>query len=63
MHFTNNPLISAQMKRNQLRNRFIKNIPEFNKNAYNAYKVYLFLRKTKKAYCANLDEKGVIDNK
>ena len=53
------------MKRSRLRNKYIKNNNEENRNLYAKQRNYCvsLLRKTKKAYYENLDEKKVSDNK
>ena len=65
MPFMSKPLKSAQMKRSQLRIRYLKHKSEFNKNVYNKQWNYCLslLRKTQKVYYANLDEQDVIDDK
>ena len=53
------------MKRTRLRNRFLKDMSDSNRVAYNTqrnYCVYL-IRKAKKSYYSNLDHKKIVDNK
>ena len=53
------------MKRTRLRNKFLKNKNDYNKKEFSKqrnYCVYL-VRKSKKLYYSNLDEKNVTDNK
>ena len=58
----NKPLARAHMKRSRLRNRLLKYRSEVHFIKQRNYCVSL-LRKTKKQYCANLNEKDVADNK
>ena len=65
MPFMNKNLVNAHRKQTRLRNTFLKNITEPNRVSYNKQRNFCvsFLRKTKKAYYGNLNEKDVIDNK
>ena len=53
------------MTRSKLRNEFLNNKSEENRTPYVKQRNHcvLFLRKTKKMYYSNLDEKNVTDNK
>ena len=61
----NKPLARAHIKRSRLPNRFSKNRSEANRTNYIKQCNYCvsLLRKNKKQYYANLNEKGVADNK
>ena len=65
MSFMNKPLAQAHMKRNCLRNRFLKNRSEVNRTNYIKQRNYCvsLQRKTKKQCYANLNQKDVADNK
>ena len=65
MTFTNKSLSRAFMRRSQLRNKYLKKRSETNRLAYaKQHNFYVsLLRKTKKDYCANLNEKDIADNK
>ena len=60
----NKPLARAHMKRSRLQNRFLRNRSEVNKINYIKQRNYCvsLLRKTKKQYYANLNEKYVAYN-
>ena len=53
------------MKRSRLRNNFLKNKTEQNKTLYTKQRNYCvsLLKKSKKKYFANLNEKIILDNK
>ena len=53
------------MKRSRLRNNFLKNKTEQNKTLYTKQRNYCvsLLKKSKKKYFANLNEKDILDNK
>ena len=53
------------MQRTKLRNKFLKDSTENNKISYTKQRNWcvLLLRKEKKEYFANLNEKDIIDNK
>ena len=61
----NKSLARAHMKRNRLRNLYLKKKTETTKLVYIKQRNYCvsLLRKTKKDHYANLDEKDVADNK
>ena len=65
MPFINKNLVNAHGKRTRLRNKFLKNRIETNTVCYNKQRNFCvnLLRKTKKDYYGNLNEKDVIDNK
>ena len=65
MPFMNKNLVNAHRKRTRLRNKFLKNRTESNRVSYNKQRNFCvsLLRKTKKDYYGNLNEKDVIDNK
>ena len=53
------------MKRTRLRNRFLKDMSDSNRVAYNTQRNYCvsLIRKAKKSYYSNLDHKKIVDNK
>ena len=61
----NKNLVNAHRKRTRLRNKFLKNRTESNRVSYNKQRNFCvsLLRKAKKDYYGNLNEKDVIDNK
>ena len=61
----NKNLVNAHRKRTRLRNKFLKNRTESKRVYYNKQRNFCvcLLRKTKKDYNGNLNEKDVIDNK
>ena len=63
--FMNKTLSKAIMLRTNLRNRFLKNRSNENKTNYVKQRNHcvFLLRKTKKEYYSNLDEKKICDNK
>ena len=63
--FMNKELSRANMKRSMLRNKFLREKSEENRVAYCKQRNYCvsLLRKTKKSYYGNLDEKKVCDNR
>ena len=63
--FMNKNLVNAHRKRTRLRNKFLKNRTESNRVSHNKQQNFCVtvLRKTKRDYYGNLDEKDVIDNK
>ena len=63
--FMNREILRAIMKRTRLRNKFIKAKTAENKFAYNKQRNYCvsLLRKSKKSYFENLDEKKITDSK
>ena len=65
MPFINKNVVNAHRKRTRLRNKFLKNRTESNRVSYNKQRNFCvsLLRKTKKDYYGNLNEKDVIDNK
>ena len=65
MPFMNKNLVNAHRKRTRLRNKFLKNRTESNRVSYNKQRNFCvsLLRKAKKDYYGNLNEKDVIDNK
>ena len=65
MTFKNKSLSRAFMGRSQLRNKYLKKRSETNRLAYAKQRNFCvsLLRKTKKDYCANLNEKDIADNK
>ena len=65
MSFMNKGLVNGHRKRTYLRNKFLKNRKETNKVCYNKQRNFCvnLLRKTKKDYYRNLNEKDVVDNK
>ena len=65
MPFINKTLSKEIMKRTKLRNKFLKDRAEENRNKYASQRNYcvLLLKKTKKEYFGNLNEKNVCDNK
>ena len=56
-------LVNAHRKRTRLRNRFLENRTEVNRVCYNKQSNFFvnLLRKTKKDYCGNSNEKDLID--
>ena len=64
MSFLTKDLSKALMTRSRLRNKFLNHKPEENRTLYVKQRNYCvsLLRKTKKMYYPNLDEKNVIDN-
>ena len=65
MPFMNKSLSRAFMRRSQLRNKYLKKRSETNILAYAKQRNFCvsLLRKTKKEYYANLNEKDIADNK
>ena len=65
MPFINKNLVNAHRKRNRLRNKFLKNRTKSNRVSYNKQRNFCvsLLRKAKKDYYGNLNEKDAIDNK
>ena len=65
MPFITKDLSKAIMKRSRLRNNFLKNKTEQNKTLYTKQRNYCvsLLKKSKKKYFANLNEKDILDNK
>ena len=63
--FINKEIQRAVMVRSKLRKTFLKSRPKSSKKAYNKQrnKCLSLLRKTKKAYCSNLNVKDIVDNK
>ena len=63
--FITKDLSKAIMKRSRLRNNFLKNRTEQNKTLYTKQRNYCvsLLKKSKKKYFANLNEKIILDNK
>ena len=61
----NNTLSKEIMKRTRLRNKFLKNRNDYNKREFSKQRNYCvpYVRKSKKLYYSNLDEKKVTDNK
>ena len=53
------------MKRTRLRKKFLKNRNDYNKREFSKQRNYCvpYVRKSKKLYYSNLDEKKVTDNK
>ena len=53
------------MKPVRLRNRFLKDMSDSNRVAYNTQRNYRvsLVRKAKKSYCSNFDHKKIVDNK
>ena len=65
MPFMNKELSKAIMDRTRYRNRFLKNRTEINRKKYSKQRNYCvsLLRKTKRAYYSNLNEKNIKDNR
>ena len=65
MPFMNKSLSKAFMRRSQLRSKYLKKRSETNRLAYAKQRNFCvsLLRKTKKDYYANLNEKDIADNK
>ena len=65
MPFMNKSLSRAFMRRIQLRNKYLKKHSETNRLAYPKQRNFCvsLLRKTKKDYYANLNEKDIADDK
>ena len=63
--FMNKTISKEIMKRTRLRNRFLKDRNDYNKREFSKQRNYCLslLRKSKKAYYSNPDEKKVTDNK
>ena len=63
--FMNKKLSKAIMNRTRLRNKFLKNRTDENKRKYSKQRNYCvsLLRKTKRIYYNNLNEKNITDNK
>ena len=63
MPFMNKPLARADMKKSRLRNQFLKNRSKVNRINFIKQRNYCvsLLRKTKKQYYANLNEKDLAD--
>ena len=63
--FIYNEISKAIMTRSRLRNRFLQNRSEENRKLFKKqrHKCVSFLRKSKKYYFANLNEKNITDNK
>ena len=64
-HFMNKAILKAIMKRTRLRNRFLKDMSDSNRVAYNTQQNYCvsLVRKAKKSCYSNLDHKKIVDNK
>ena len=64
MPFMNKSLSRAFMRRSQLRSKYLKKRSETNRLAYAKQRNFCvsLLRKTKKDYYANLNEKDIADN-
>ena len=64
MLFMSKNLVNAQRKWTRLRNKYLKNRTETDRVYYNKQHIFgvNLLRKTKKYYYRNLNEKNVIDN-
>ena len=62
--FTNKETQGAVMNRSKLRKTFLKSRSTSDKKAYNKQrnKCVSLLRKTKKAYCSDMDVKNIVDN-
>ena len=65
MPFMNKVLSNAIMDRKRFRNNFLKHRTDKNRKKYSKQRSYCvsLLRKTKRIYYGNLNEKGVIDNR
>ena len=65
MPFMNKDLSKAIMDRTRFRNKFLKNRNDENRKKYSKQRNYCvsLLRKTKKQYYGDLNEKNVLDNK
>ena len=65
MPFINKTLSKEIIKRTKLRNKFLKERPEENRKGYASQRNYCvsLLKKTKRKYFGNLNEKNVCDNK
>ena len=63
--FMNKTILKAIIKRTRLRNRFLKDMSDSNRVAYNTQRNYCvsLIRKAKKSYYSNLDHKKIVDNK
>ena len=63
--FMNKTLSKEIMKRTRLRNKFLKNKNDYNKREFSKQRNYCvsLVRKSKKLYYSNLDEKNVTDDK
>ena len=63
--FMNNEIFKAIMTRTRLRNRFLKNRSNRNRNLFRKQRnlCVSLLRKSKKGYFSNLNEKQITDNK
>ena len=63
--FMNKTIYKEIMKRTRLRNRFLKDRNDYNKREFSKQRNYCvsLVRKSKKLYYSNLDEKKVTDNK
>ena len=63
--FMNKTILKAIMKRTRLRNKFLKDVSDSNRVAYNTQRNYCvsLVRKAKKSYYSNLDHKKIVDNK
>ena len=63
--FMNKPLVKAIMVRSKLRNVFLKNKTEENRSNYSKQRnlCVTLLRKSKRVYFGNLNEKSLCDNK
>ena len=64
MTFMYKKVVNTHRKRTRLRNKFLKNRTETNRVCCNKQRNFCvnLLRKTKKDYYGNLNEKDVIDN-
>ena len=64
MPFMSKSLTRAHMEKSQLRNKCLKNRSESNICAFSKQRNYYvnLLRKTKRDYYANLNQKNVVDN-
>ena len=63
--FMNKTLSKEIMRRTRLRNKFFRNRNDYNKREFSKERNYYvsLVRKSKKLYYSNLDEKNVTDNK
>ena len=63
--FINKTILRAIMNQMRLRNRFLKDMPDANRVACNTQRNYCvsFVRKAKRSYYGNLDDKKIVENK
>ena len=63
--FINKTILRAIMSQMRLRNRFLKDVLDTNRVAYNTQRNYCvsFVRKAKRSYYGNLDDKKIVENK